>query len=37
MTRFPNREDDGYHAVLGSLRRWKKSAHEASSNGQHSG
>jgi hypothetical protein len=29
MTKFPNREDRGYDAILGELQRWKKSAHKA--------
>jgi hypothetical protein len=26
MTKFPNREDQGYDAILGELQRWKKVA-----------
>lgn len=26
MTKFPNREDPGYDAVLGELQRWKEAA-----------
>ncbi|KAL2044651.1 hypothetical protein N7G274_002425 [Stereocaulon virgatum] len=36
MTKFPNREDRGYDAILGELQRWKGSAHRARDNKSHS-
>ena len=27
MTKFPDRKDRGYDAILGELQRWNKSAH----------
>jgi hypothetical protein len=37
MTKFPDREDQGYDAILGELLRWKISACEALSKGPQSG
>lgn len=37
MTKFPNREDRGYDAVLGELQRWKGPSHRAPGNELQSG
>lgn len=37
MTKFPNRGDRGYDAILGELLRWKLSADEARSSELQSG
>ena len=37
MTKFSNREDRGYDAILGELQRWKKSACQAHENESRSG
>lgn len=37
MTKFPNRKDRGYGAILGELQRWKKSVYRALENESQSG